>query len=173
MKRVFCIIAALMLTLACTVPAIAVELPSVCFHSVYNWVTTTPATCTAAGVREYTCAYCGYVLETETIEATGHTYDGGVVTTVPTYTTTGVKTYTCTACGNTYTVETDRLPAVKGDLTLDGKVNALDLLRLKLFLSGKITLSEYIIADLTGEEKINALDLLKLKLFLSGKVLQL
>ena len=42
-------------------------------HKVANW-TETPATCTEAGKREGTCTVCGEKV-TETIPATGHSYD--------------------------------------------------------------------------------------------------
>lgn len=48
---------------------------------------TTAATCTAAGVKTYTCSNCGQT-KTETIAALGHNYVGG----------------TCTNCGDTVSV---------------------------------------------------------------------
>lgn len=62
----------------------------------------TPPTCTAAGIRKYTCTICGEEY-TETIPSTGHKYDAGVVVTPPTCTTAGIRKYTCTVCGATYT----------------------------------------------------------------------
>ena len=58
------------------------ETPVVCNHVWNDGVVTTPATCTAAGVKTYTCTKCGET-KTETIPATGHNYVNGV----------------CTACG--------------------------------------------------------------------------
>ena len=100
----------------------------------HNWnegEVTTPATCTAAGERTYTCTACS-ATKTETIPATGHAWDTewskdndhhwhkcnnancdavkdkaehrwneGEVTTSPTCTTAGERTYTCTACSAT------------------------------------------------------------------------
>ncbi len=63
--------------------------------------TETPATCTEDGVITYTCK-CGEAY-TETIPATGHSYDAGTTTTAPTCTEDGVKTYTCANCADTYT----------------------------------------------------------------------
>nr|MCR5781569.1 dockerin type I repeat-containing protein [Clostridia bacterium] len=89
----------------------------------------TPATCTVAGTKTYTCSVCG-AKKTETIAATGHAYgawtklndtkhqricandashketadhiwDNGSITTVATCTATGTKTYTCSVCGAT------------------------------------------------------------------------
>lgn len=42
-------------------------------HTWDNGVVTTPATCTGAGVKTYTCTTCGET-KTETIDATGHNY---------------------------------------------------------------------------------------------------
>ncbi len=64
----------------------------------HDWdegVETTPATCTANGVRTYTCKNdCG-ATRTEPIDATGHDWGEGVETTAPTCTANGVRTYTC------------------------------------------------------------------------------
>lgn len=55
-----------------------------------------------------------------------------------------------------------------GDLTGDGSVNALDLLRLKRHLAGEnVELATS--ADLTGDGSVNALDLLRLKRHLAGE----
>ena len=43
-------------------------------HTVTNWTVTTPATCTEDGERRGTCVECGETV-TETVEATGHSYD--------------------------------------------------------------------------------------------------
>ena len=54
-----------------------------------------------------------------------------------------------------------------GDITGDGKVNAMDLLRLKKYLAGdSVTLVGS--GDITGDGKINAMDLLRLKKYLAG-----
>lgn len=82
-------------------------------HS-YTSAVTTAATCTTAGVRTYTCS-CGESY-TETIPATGHSYDEGVVTTPATCTEAGVKTFTCSKCGETYT---EAIPAT-GHNYVDG-----------------------------------------------------
>ncbi len=62
---------------------------------------TTPATCTTAGTRTYTCSVCGNTY-TKSIPATGHSYTSKV-TKAATCASTGVRTYTCSACGDTYT----------------------------------------------------------------------
>lgn len=62
---------------------------------------TTPATCTMDGKKTYTCS-CGDSY-TETIKATGHSWDEGKNTTEPTCTTEGVKIFTCKNCKKTKT----------------------------------------------------------------------
>ncbi len=71
-------------------------------HSWNDGEITTPATCTTAGVKTYTCTRCGET-RTEDIAALGHTWNDGEITTPATCTTAGVKTYTCTRCGETRT----------------------------------------------------------------------
>ena len=66
----------------------------------------TEPTCTADGVKIYTCTACGET-KTEIIPA-AHKWDEGKVTTEPTCTADGVKIYTCTACGET---KTEIIPA--------------------------------------------------------------
>ncbi len=140
-------------------------------HTYDDGVITTAPTCTVDGVKTYTCSGCGDTY-TEPVPATGHTYDTGVITTAPTYTAKGVKTYTCSVCGNTYTEEVEMLTPIIGDLTQDGNVNALDLLKMKLYLTGKVTLNsvQTIVGDTTHDSTLNALDLLRLKLYLTGKI---
>ena len=69
-------------------------------HS-YTGKITTAATCTANGVKTYTCS-CGDKY-TESIAATGHKYNDGVVTTLPSCVAEGIKTFTCANCGDAYT----------------------------------------------------------------------
>ena len=66
-------------------------------HSYSSAVTTQP-TCTATGVRTYTCS-CGNSY-TETIPAKGHSYVNKVV--APTTTEQGYTVHTCSVCGNSY-----------------------------------------------------------------------
>ncbi len=60
----------------------------------------------------------------------------------------------------------------EGDITGDTMINALDMLRLKLYFNGKITLSAWQLmsSDTSDDARINSLDLLKLKLYLNGKI---
>ncbi|MGM9628366.1 MAG: cell wall-binding repeat-containing protein [Faecousia sp.] len=68
----------------------------------YKGKVTTEATCTAKGVKTYTCTICGDTY-TEDIPATEHSWDDGIVTKEPTETETGIRTYTCTVCKATKT----------------------------------------------------------------------
>ena len=62
---------------------------------------TKPATCTAAGVKTFTCTRCK-TTKTETIaKAEQHTWNAGEVNKQPTYVSEGEKTYICTVCGET------------------------------------------------------------------------
>ena len=63
---------------------------------------TTPPTCTKEGVKTIKCTGCDET-RTETVEATGHTWDAGTETTAPTCTEKGVKTFKCTVCDETKT----------------------------------------------------------------------
>ena len=57
---------------------------------------------------------------------------------------------------------------IPGDVTGDGKVNALDLVRLQRYLSGEnVEIGGS--CDITGDGKINALDLVRLQRYLSGE----
>lgn len=68
----------------------------ICDHK-YSLVDT--ATCTEAGLRDYTCTLCGYYYS-EQIEAYGHNYEA--VRTEATCTMAGYTTYTCSRCGDYY-----------------------------------------------------------------------
>lgn len=81
------------------------ENPEACQH-VYTSETVTAPTCTAQGVRRYTCELCG-VTRDEKIPATGHAWEA--TETVETelnengdVTKLGYTVYTCSACGETY-----------------------------------------------------------------------
>ena len=66
-------------------------------HSYSSYVSQQP-TCTADGVRTYSCS-CGDSY-TESISALGHSY--GTSRTEPTCTASGLILYTCSACGSSY-----------------------------------------------------------------------
>ncbi|MBQ2797986.1 MAG: RICIN domain-containing protein, partial [Ruminiclostridium sp.] len=65
----------------------------------YTSKITKAATCTATGVRTYTCSKCGDSY-TETIAKTGHDYTETVVE--PTYTSLGYTYHYCENCGDEY-----------------------------------------------------------------------
>ncbi len=53
-----------------------------CEEGIHDWdsgTVTKKATCTANGIKTYTCTKCK-ATKTETIKATGHSYDNGKIT---------------------------------------------------------------------------------------------
>ena len=68
-------------------------------HSYDSGKITTVPTCTANGVKTFTCGTCG-ATKTESVAATGHSYNA--VVTAPTTYEQGYTTYTCSACGHSY-----------------------------------------------------------------------
>ena len=73
------------------------KIEAVCNHTYNAGVVTKAATCTANGVKTYTCTKCNGK-KAETIKASGHKIGAGVVTKAATTKATGVKTYSCTVC---------------------------------------------------------------------------
>ena len=70
-------------------------------HAYDAGVVTTPATCTANGVKTFTCANCGDTY-TEVIPATGHTYGKGVVEREASDGNSGLISYTCSKCNDKF-----------------------------------------------------------------------
>ncbi len=68
-------------------------------HSWNSGNITTQPTCTAAGVKTYTCTVCK-ATKTETIAPLGHSYTAKV--TAPTCTAQGYTTHTCSRCSYSY-----------------------------------------------------------------------
>ncbi|MGN0611849.1 MAG: lectin like domain-containing protein, partial [Ruminiclostridium sp.] len=68
-------------------------------HSYGEWTTTKNATCTEDGKKERTCSSCDAV-DTETINALGHSYTENVVD--PTCTEKGYTLHTCSRCDDSY-----------------------------------------------------------------------
>ena len=69
----------------------------------HDWdegVVTSEPTCTAAGVKTYTCKRDGSHKEMEAIPRLGHSYQTEVIP--PTEEVAGYTIYTCTLCGDTY-----------------------------------------------------------------------
>ena len=72
-------------------------------HSFNSGVITTNPTCTATGVKTYTCSRCS-TTKTETVKAKGHSYGDWIIDKAATETETGLKHRDCSACGNTETL---------------------------------------------------------------------
>ena len=102
---------------------------------------TTPATCTATGVKTFACTRCGQT-RTETVAKAPHDWDAGVVTRPATADEDGVIVYTCRArgCG---AVKSEKIPAgyVRlGDVDFDGSITAADA---RLALRRAVELENY------------------------------
>ena len=69
-------------------------------HVYGEWVTTTAATCTNAGIQTRVCTAC-QTAETQAINPIGHNYVDTV--TAPTKTTQGYTVHTCSVCKDSYT----------------------------------------------------------------------
>ena len=69
-------------------------------HTWNDGVVTTNPTCTAKGVKTFTCNRCGDT-KTEDVAELGHDWNAGVVTTNPTCLVAGEKTVSCTRCDAT------------------------------------------------------------------------
>lgn len=82
------------------------ESSDVCDESQHVWndgVVTTNPTCTADGVKTYTCTVCNTASYTEPVETAGHSHTPTV--TAPTCTEQGYTTYTCAPCGDSYVTD--------------------------------------------------------------------
>jgi DNA-directed RNA polymerase subunit RPC12/RpoP len=84
-----------------------------CVHNYVGKVTTEPG-CVLEGTTTYTCSKCGAVY-TESIPATGHTYEDTVVP--PTCENNGYTVHTCTICG--YHHSTDAVNPIGHDYISD------------------------------------------------------
>ncbi len=69
-------------------------------HDWNNGAVTTQPTCTAEGVRTFTCSRCAGTV-TEPIAALGHNWDSGAVAKEPGCTEPGIFRYTCARCSLT------------------------------------------------------------------------
>lgn len=113
-----------------------------CIHEyVLNADLSVEVTCTADGVKVYECSLCGDGYS-ETVAAAGHSFADG----------------SCTICG-----EKDPSVApqyIKGDLTGDGNVNAMDVNIAKRILSGSVTPSivQKLAGDINGDGQFNGKD---------------
>lgn len=86
-------------------------------HNYDTGKVTKAATCTATGVKTYTCTKCGGT-KTETIGATGHSYGTWKTTKAATVLKTGTKVRTCNACG---AKETQTIAKLKPTIKLNVK----------------------------------------------------
>ena len=77
-------------------------------HAYNEGVITTPATCTTAGEKTFTCTACGNT-KIEVVDPLGHSYSAWTVVTEATCTLDGSQTRTCTVCGD---VDTETIPAL-------------------------------------------------------------
>lgn len=93
----------------------AVVLPMLA-HTYGTGTVTTPATCSANGVKTYTCTACQGAQITETIPATGHS-----LSTVYTPATCEAKGSLVTSCGNCNYSTTQDIPAMGHNLTVTVK----------------------------------------------------
>lgn len=117
MKKFVCAILGVIMT-AGIFTAAACNDPSAHAHKWDGGEVTTPATCTAEGVKTYKCTVSGCEeTRTEKINKTDHKYDEGKVTSPASCKEEGVKTFTCSGCGGTYTQ-----PISKTDHTYVGKL---------------------------------------------------
>lgn len=107
MKKTFLLIAVVTLCLLCTACK--------CEHQ-YEEKITTEASCTAVGVKTFTCKECNESY-TEEIPMTEHTYTSSI-TKEPTCSEKGVTTFTCTACNDNYTEEIELIPHTFGEATI-------------------------------------------------------
>ena len=90
-----------------------------------EWITAQEAACTAAGKKELRCAGCQAVLDTDTIDATGHDWYWEI--TIPATTAaTGLKEEKCSRC--TAINGTEIIPRIPGGLQItidtDGKMTS-------------------------------------------------
>ena len=98
-----------------------VEIPAT-GHSWNDGVITTEPTCTAEGVKTFTCSACGET-RTEAVAPLGHDY--AAVVTAPTCTEQGYTTHTCSRCGDNY-VDTyvNALGHTEGEVKIENNVDA-------------------------------------------------
>ena len=91
-------------------------------HSYGEGVVTTNPTCTAEGVKTFTCGTCGGT-KTEAVEKIAHGYQA--VVTAPTCTEDGYTTYTCSACGDSYVADyVDALDHTPGEAVVENRTES-------------------------------------------------
>lgn len=128
------------------------------------------STCTTKGVMNHVCKYCNDTSSTD-IDPKGHDYVLKSVITSPTVSSEGLGSYTCSRCSKTAELAIPKLSYTPGDCNLDGRVNARDVLILRLTVSGGLSLTEEQKAacDINADGRIRANDVLLLrKIIASG-----
>ena len=135
-------------------------------HSYTSEVTKAP-TCTATGVKTYTCSTCKHSY-TESVAALGHTWNDATCTAPKTCSTCGATSgkalghsydgdsdADCNVCGAVREVET----AIPGDANGDGKVNNKDLGLLQRYLNEWNVVLNKDTMDVNDDGKVNNKDL--------------
>lgn len=131
--------------------------------------------CSYGGYDEYVCDMCGELYRknyTEALYEAGHTLVNKTVGKYPTAAADGYYVYGCENCDMTFK---EIIPAgthvdvevLRGDVNGDGVINANDMLRLKIGVSGgDVELSDG--TDVDGNGSVNASDLVALTQLISG-----
>ena len=129
----------------------------------HDWVLTseTPATCTAAGEKVYTCSKCGGT-STEPVPALGHNPGEWVVE-------GNYEVKYCTRCG----AELDRRPIetptyLLGDVDGNGRINSRDLKLLQSYMARTADLEDINFAnsDINNDGRVNNKDAKLLEYYL-------
>jgi len=144
------------------------------YHSWENAQTVTPATCTAAGEKLYTCSVCG-TTKTETAPALGHKWNEGVVTAPATCEGTGTMTYTCSHDASH--VYTEAIPELGHNMELKQRqAPTKETEGLEVYLCSRCGLTKNTVlpklgadlGDLNGDGVINSKDVTLLRRYLAG-----
>ena len=94
-------------------------------HDYSGWKTITPATCTAQGTSERTCAVCGKTETNKTARTVDHNWGEWQTVTVADCSTQGKEERICSVCGDKQTRTTEYNPAIHtGKTKFTGAKNA-------------------------------------------------
>ena len=120
----------------------------------------TAPTCLDKGFTTYTCSRCGQTYTGAETAALGHDWGAWTEKTPATETAPGEETRTCARCGETETRPIPILGSKAGDVNNDGKVNALDAVRILRHILGLGKIDDAYIAnaDCDGTPGITADD---------------
>ena len=125
-----------------------------CEHSYDNGKDTKKATCTATGIKTFTCSKCGETKE-ETIAKTAHTYK--TTTTKATTSKNGSIVTKCSVCGNQKSKTTINYPKTvtlsATSYTYDGKAKKPSV-TVKDSKGKKITASNYTVSYQSGRKNV-------------------